>query len=507
MRRFEIAIAVVPLFLAGCATSSLELAPASADHPWAAPTNTGGEIISAPADEQQSSGDYALPRNTSLAEIPPPPPLKQGHAYTLAELIDMAQSNNPATRIAWDDARNAALATGIAKSAYLPRLTGSVIGGYQTGHGRNAALSFGAGSDVTSNGSISSLSLEWLLFDFGKRSATVEAAEQGSVGFNIAFTAAHQQVIYKVSLAFYARAAAESRAEAATKALKNAQDIQAAAEARFKHGVATVIEVSQARQGTAQARFALVEAQGAAQNAYLNLLAAMGISPLTAITIADVGDRKLTGAMMQPVERIVSQALTRRPDMLTAYAAHRASLAGLRAAEAEYLPKFFVSATGSYATGGLAVTALPGIGQEAPTVNLSNHQWGATILAGVRVPIYDGGLRDALVEQARTDSDKTDAALRQVRDEAIREIVSAGNAVKTSLAAYEASNALVSAAQTTFNAALAAYRQGVGSITDLTLAESQLLQAKNAETDAYSNALSAAATLALSAGALTSAPP
>ena len=61
--------------------------------------------------------------------------------------------------------------------------------------------------------------------------------------------------------------------------------------------------------------------------------------------------------------------------------------------------------------------------------------------------------------------------------------------------------------QTTLDPALASYRNGVGSITDVTLAERQLLVAKNAATDAYSTAFSSAATLALAAGVLGSAPP
>ncbi|MGO9817540.1 MAG: TolC family protein, partial [Acidocella sp.] len=73
-------------------------------------------------------------------------------------------------------------------------------------------------------------------------------------------------------------------------------------------------------------------------------------------------------------------------------------------------------------------------------------------------------------------------------------------------AAYSAAQALEAAAQTTFDAALTAYRSGVGSITDLTVAESQLSQAQDAATDAYSAALSAAATLALSTGALGASP-
>jgi len=93
-----------------------------------------------------------------------------------------------------------------------------------------------------------------------------------------------------------------------------------------------------------------------------------------------------------------------------------------------------------------------------------------------------------------------------VQEEAVRQIVVADNALHTSLSTYSASQTLEAAAQTTFNSALAAYRNGVSSITDLTLAETQLLQAKDGATDAYSTALSAAATLALSTGSLGAAP-
>ena len=84
----------------------------------------------------------------------------------------------------------------------------------------------------------------------------------------------------------------------------------------------------------------------------------------------------------------------------------------------------------------------------------------------------------------------------------VRQIGFARNTLKTSLAAHSASTTLAAAAQTTFDAALAAYRNGVGSITDVTTAERQLLAAKNVATDAPNTAFSAAATLALAAGAL-----
>jgi outer membrane protein TolC len=173
----------------------------------------------------------------------------------------------------------------------------------------------------------------------------------------------------------------------------------------------------------------------------------------------------------------------------------------------------FASGTGTRLSGSLNITAIPGVDQQLPIVNLPSNQSGVstdqlsgTLLVGATVPLYAGGSRAAMLEQARDNVDKAETTLLQVMNEAARQIVVARNTLKTSLSAYSASTALVAAAQTTFSAALTAYRNGVGSITDVALAERQLLVAKNAETDAYSTALSTAATLALAAGVLGSAP-
>lgn len=509
MRRLEAAIAcaLCVAWLAGCATSALEMAPPRPDRPWAPATTAEGELVAGQKGPADMPGGYVLPANPALASFPPTPAIDEARVYTLPELIDLAESSNPVTRIAWNDARRVALAAGIAESTYLPNISASVVGAYQSSSSNNSVLGISGSGNESASGIISAVSLVWLLFDFGGRAAVVEAAKQASLISNIAFTAAHQQVIYDVSLAFYANAAARTRLATASQSLKNARAVQAAAEDRYRHGIGTVIEVAQARQAAAQANLALVQATGGIQDAHLRLLTAMGISPLTKIKVADVSDRKLSPAMAASVDSIIADALSRRPDMLSAYAAQKASLAKVRAAEAEFKPKFFVSATGAYNSGRLDVTALPSVGQQAPTVNINGQRLGAAVFAGVTVPLYDGGTRDAILAQARAEADSAEARLTRIRQDAVRQIVLADNALRTSLSAHEASEALVSAAQTTFDAALAAYRSGVGSVTDVTLAETQLLQAKNAFADAYSTALSAAATLALSAGALGSSRP
>jgi Outer membrane protein len=493
--------------VAGCATSAIEMAPERPDRPWTPSVRSDGEILPEAAPVSAPSVDnYALPVNSRLAVQPTPSALDSKHAYSLPELIDIAESNNQLTRTAWNNARRAALAAGIAESTYLPKLTANVIAGYQTSHDDSEVLGVDTTDDTTVQGVISAVSAQWLLFDFGERKAVVGAAKQTAVIANIAFTAAHQQLIHDVSLAFYANTAARARVGSSQQSLANAQAVQAAAENRYTQGVGTTVEVAQARQATAQAELLRVRADGAAQDAYLALLTAMGISPLTQIEIADIPQRVLPKDLDDSVERIVTDALGRRPDVLGAHAAQLASEEQVRAAHAEFMPKFFLAATGSYNSDRLEIAAIPSIGEHLPTFNVSGSRYGAILFAGFTVPLYDGGRRAAVLKQAQADADSANGALARTRDEAVRQVVLAANTLRTSLAAYHASGTLVDAANTTFDAALQAYRSGVGSVTDATIAETQLLQAKNSRTDAYSAARAAAATFALAAGRLGSAP-
>jgi hypothetical protein len=117
--------ALVPLLLlAGCATSSLDMAPSRPDQPWTPAVGATGEILpgAKPAATSTDLPTYQLPMNEKLATVPSPPEVDHERPHSLAELIDIAQSNNPLTRTAWNTAREAALAAGIARRAYLPKL-------------------------------------------------------------------------------------------------------------------------------------------------------------------------------------------------------------------------------------------------------------------------------------------------------------------------------------------------------------------------------------------------
>ncbi|KAB0638605.1 TolC family protein, partial [Burkholderia territorii] len=292
------------------------------------------------------------------------------------------------------------------------------------------------------------------------------------------------------------------RAASARQGLANADAILAASRARLRQGVGTVVELAQATQNRAQANLALVQANGAESDGYLALVSALGISPLSKPSIAELPKRPLPPALASSVDAIVSDAIARRPDLQGAYALEQANRAKIKAAQAAFMPKIFLSASTSYASGGTAITALPAIGDQAATVNLNGSRYGGGVFVGVTIPLYDGGLRSAVLMQARNDAQSASERLTRTKEEAVRQVVAAQNAVQTSLASHDAAKALVDAAQTSYDAALTAYRNGVGSVTDATIAQSQLLAARNAEVDSYAGALSAAAALALATGTI-----
>ncbi|MCO5978735.1 TolC family protein [Ideonella oryzae] len=438
--------------------------------------------------------------NTAMAAPQTTPAWPADHEYTLPELVDLALQENPGTRMAQAGTRNAALGQDMAAASYLPRLNATIAAGRQsfTNSQQAAGLDAHGGGSVT--GTLSALSLHWLLYDFGQRDAVVASSQALSTAAQWGETGERLAITHEVCLAFYAFQAAQERLRTAQQALDNAQEIQLAAQARRQGGVGTVLELAQAQQATAQARLARVRAQGALQDAEAALTNAIGLPPAHGPRIASLSPQPLGPDTLPTVDALIDEALSRRADVAAAHATLQASQHAVEAAEADYRPKVFLSATGAYASGDLGVSAIPGIGQQLPTLNVQGQRWSSTVLLGLSIPLYDGQVRDNALQQARNNADRAEAGWQRSRLEAARQVVTARNALATSLAACDAAQTLLSTSQTFYDASLDAYRHGVGSLTATVAAQTQLAEARLAVAEAYYGARSAAANLAFATG-------
>src|SRR5262249_17895347 len=108
--------------LSGCAGNRDAMIAPAPDRAWSVPdTARYAATAAGRSGEPRSSGDDATG----------PPAIEPGKTYALAELIDIAQRTNPETRVAWERAREAALAVGIAEGAYAPMLSAQAVAAVQ----------------------------------------------------------------------------------------------------------------------------------------------------------------------------------------------------------------------------------------------------------------------------------------------------------------------------------------------------------------------------------------
>lgn len=467
---------------AGCASDALKQTSASPDAPWA------------PEGTTAAAGDFSVAGNPAVGQAAAG--VQSGKSYALPELIDLAQRSHPSTRIAWEQARQAALGVGMVEATFLPYLTANVIGGQQDVVTPLPDLDGGTDYvNTTAKGVAPNLALQWLVFDFGQRQAWRQAAQQNVYAANVNFNGTHQALIYNVTRSYYQYGAAQSDLAIAQQTLVNSRRLADAANARFANGVGTSIEVAQAKQLVAQSNLRLVQAQDGIRDAYQDLLGAVGVSPRSRLKVATSAGRNLPRARSVPSEELIATALSRRPDVLASYAAVKASEANELAADADFMPKVYLSGIAGTNDTSLQSGNLPGIGSQSTA---------SGVLVGVSIPIYDGGIRDARRRRTQSQTAAAAAAFEQTRNAATREIIIASDTLRSALEAYAAASELTNAAQVTYDAAFDAYQNGVGTITDATAAETGLLDARQARSDAHAASLIAASTLAFSLGAMTS---
>ena len=455
---------------------ALAQAPASPDRPWPIP-------------------ESATARAAQLGDHATTAPKKQ---YDLAELIDLAERTNPQTRAAWETARAAAAAEGLVESQFLPQLSFEALGGFEH-------TPLPAPKDLVPQGYfeshtqefIPSLALKWLLFDFGRRAASMQAARADSFVANVAFTGTHQSVIFSVSQAYFDLGAARGRLHAAQKALSTAQTTQDAAMAKRNNGLATVVAVAQAERQTAQARYNLTAAEGATTTALANLVATLGIDAGTELDVADSSEMPLPAVPQDSVREEIKQALTHRPDILAALGQVDSAEASLKGAQSAYYPTISVAAHAFQNIGAVSSDGKPYSTIDRP---------GANILLSISIPIYDGGTRSSQISVARAKVREAQEKVDQARDSAAQQVVKAYNGLVTSLSEYEAATVLSQAAHTAYDAALGSYQHGVGTYTDLATEENAVVQAETQVEDARASAHTAAAALAFAMGTIGSSP-
>lgn len=400
------------------------------------------------------------------------------HPYSLAELVDIAEHNNPRTRVVWERAKQKAEQLGIAKSAYYPILTGlATFADERTIEPFPEPLAPRGYTMVEATVVEPEIALQYLVFDFGKREAQVDAAKAEALAAGANFIQANQDVAFLVTSDYYKLVTAQERLAAARETLKTAQTTQDAAEDRLQNGRATMPDVLNARAETSQAVFDLEAADGAEKIARVTLAEALGVEPSPNIVIDAQKNAPLPDSLTLSIDELIRRAIADRPDLMAQAEEIRAAGAEVRAAKAEYLPKIVLSGSG----GQLALWPSTDYGQLG---SANEPVWSASL--GIEWRIFDGGERKNRLAAAQSREREAQDILTDKHDQAQREVWTGYIAFRTAQRQEQAAVALLDSANASYSASLDAYKYGVKNLVDVVTAEKQLALARLSSVSARS---------------------
>ncbi len=427
------------LLLAACAAyAPLANAPPSADRPWKGPGLESASGVLRVANQAERRERVSIDSQKT---------------YELTELIDIAQRTNPETRVAWERARQAAIAAGLAEGTYYPRLAAAATAAI-------ASVPLPIPETVVPGGVfradthfvIPALNLEWLLLDFGRRRAAVDAAQALIVEANAGFNAKHQQVVFNVTRDFYALTAARGKLNADRAALDSARSLQESVTARKSRGLATQPEVLQAEEEAARATYELEDAMATEHDTRMTLLESVGIAPYTPIEIVDASQRPLPPELTETVDEAIDRALTQRPDLIALLAGVQAQEAAVREARAQYWPRLAVRSEVGGNIGELSV-------ENSPYQGVSDLQYGA----GLRfeLDLFEGFERRNKLKLAESRQKEAEDELEHAKEKAVRQVWTAYDDAKVALSKQRAAAALLAASEKAWAATFESYRHGL----------------------------------------------
>lgn len=443
-----------------------------------------GQTPVSPADPWKNPSDSSAPEE--INEIFDLKPQEYARNWTLAELIDLALKNNSRTQATWLQTRTREAALNSRRGSYYPQIN---IGAQATRLRSWATFSRNNDGGIVFSQEQSGpyATIDWLLFDFGKRGAGVEELQQNLLAANYAHNSAIQDVIFEVQRAYFGYVAYKSLAESQRQAVKEAETNLTAAKARQKAGIATIADVLQAQTALARTKLELESTLGKIEVVRGVVATAVGIPANTPFDVDASLDTSLpVEQITADIDTLMEKAQEINPQLAQARTLVKRADATLKQRQAEGLPTLAVRSQGEriYISGD------------------SENSYSTTL--NLSFPLFTGFSHSYNVLQAETEKRLAEVQFKDTWQQRSLAIWSSYNDHKTALERIKASIALVKSAEQSYQVVLGRYQEGLGDILDLLSAQTILENARTAILQAKADWLISLAQLKRDIGILDS---
>jgi len=468
----------------------------------------------------------ALP-SPAFCQVVPPAPTTLPTPLTLSDAIAIALRQQPQQYIARDQVTQAQGQKQQARSRYFPTLTPSyqyqnrsrsvfgvgagsstfttgtgtgtgtgTTGTGTTGTGMTGTGTTGTGTTtvISSSQSINevnlvrggglSVGLNQTLFDSGARETANSQARRALdvANFNDANT--RQTTILNVTQYYYQLLLAIDLVKVAQAQVARYQQAVDVTQAQIQAGTVAAKEVFQAQSDLANAQVTLLQDQNQVHLTSATLKNALGVATSATVQPAPLAAGNQLPPLPAPgqtltLEAALAAAYASRPDLRQQEAAVASQNAVLQQARREA----GLTLRGDYVLTYQATNDVGARGVDSQFLVTGSY------------PVFDAGSARGAIRIAQSQRDIARNQLEQVRQQIRLDTEQAYNTRATNLQAAGLAQAAVTSAQVNYDAAVAARREGIGTVLDITTAQATLTQAQNQYVTAIYNFYTADAQL------------
>jgi outer membrane protein len=376
-------------------------------------------------------------------------------AMTLVQFTDLALQHNPRTRSGWAAIRASEAGVELARAGYWPQLDVALTGQ------RNRSLNFSGQPANIQTRYGASVSLSYLLWDFGARSGTLKQGKFELISAQLTQDQNVQDVMLQVEQAYYQVLGLQAVVEVNRQSLKDAQTNLDAAQDRRAFGLATVGDVYKAEAAMAGARLAVQQTEGQLASARGSLASAIGESPDTMLPLAAWEDLPTPEMPVQSVASLMDDARNARPELLAAKALEQSAAAKVTATRGSGLPTLNFDANAGR-------TRVQDVGDSS--------QFSA--LLTLKIPLFAGFGDRAAIRQAEAGLDSARANSDDLRSQVELQVWQSYQNLLTASATLESSAAQLKSATLAADVSNARYKSGFETILDVLISQNTLANAR-----------------------------
>ena len=398
-----------------------------------------------PAVSMLATGLLVLNTAITLAAAP---------ELSLDDSIILAMKNNPSIQIAIADEEKAMWGIKENEAGRLPTLS------LTSSSNRSLNVPGSSPNDSFST----SLRLNWSLYTGGRVEGQIDQAKRSAHIASLGVTKAEEQIRLDTTTAYFTILQGRNVVKVNQQTVDNLTEHLKNVQVQYQVGTVAKSDVLRSEVELANAQQNLIKAQ----NTYE--LAIASFNNVTGMPLDSINTMKddLTYVKYDlSLDDSIKMAQQKRPEIVQSQDSIDIAKTGIRIADSGRLPTVAVSAND-----GISGSTFPG----------QNNNWSVGISASWN--LFDGGVTNAKVKQAKANEDKVTVSDKQIRDGIELEVRQAYLSMKEAEARIGTSQVAVSKAEEDLKASQAKYYAGVGTHIDVIDAQTALTQANTNTTQA-----------------------